>query len=874
MIQCSACARQTNPFAQGGQPGPSTTYQYDGLGRLRLTTLPDTVNTIQYAYSGTTRTITDQVNRQVKQEQDGLGQIVKVTEKDANGQLTQETNYTYDVLGDLTQVNQGGQTRTSKYDSLGRLLFERIPEQSATIDDGTGTFWSSKYTWTDFHTGSTREDARGAVTSYGYDALNRLATMSYDTSGAPGVASTPNVTYNYDTSSYSSTKGLLLSVSTDDSYSESYSYDGFNRLSSTTHTIDGRGYATSYQYNTIDQQTQMVYASGRVVNVNHDNSGRISSLADQFSANYVSGIGYNNATQLTGWTLGNGVVEGFTYDSKLLQMTSQSATRSGNTLLSLNYGYAANSGQNGTGSTAGNISKLMSVSGTINGMSESAVYTYDLQGRLATSSQTSNGASAQRRFQYDRWGNRTAMWDAVSGGNQIQSIALQQSGGAPTNRIATVGGVSYAYDAAGNVASDGAHSYSYDAENRAVSVDGGGTAQYSYDHRNWRVKKIAGATTHYLWERGEVIAEHDASTGLVQVDYVFAGGRMIAKESGGSRQYFISDRLSVRMTVDSSGNVTGRQAHLPYGEDFAETGAQEKHHFTSYERDAESGLDYAVNRYHARSIGRFNQVDPIRGNTSNPQSLNRYAYVANDPINSTDPQGLCPPGTTPDPDGECVLTLSVTESLPNPDVIDFSQDIGLLIDGGFGLISGTGVGIDTTEPEPQNLAPLSNKKNKNLKKANNALASKLASGVSEDCQKNVIDKLKGIGFDLKGFINFLGNNPQFYNGLTSQALAAGTVSPKQPADILYGPGATIARIFNASGNTRPNALTSITSPTFLSFFRPDAIGGSGSGTQSLLFHEGIHGFTGKVDADIQNALGINETSVSQNITAYIKRHCF
>jgi RHS repeat-associated protein len=291
------------------------------------------------------------------------------------------------------------------------------------------------------------------------------------------------------------------------------------------------------------------------------------------------------------------------------------------------------------------------------------------------------------------------MWDAVSGGNQIQSIALQQSGGAPTNRIATVSGVSYSYDAAGNVVSDGAHSYSYDAENRVVSVDGGGTAQYGYDHRNWRVKKIAGAAIHYIWERGQVIAEHDASTGAVQVDYVYAGGRMIAKVSGGSRQYFISDRLSVRMTLDSSGNVTGRQGHLPYGEDFAETGAQEKHHFTSYERDAESGLDYAVNRYDARSIGRFNQVDPIRGNTANPQSLNRYAYVANDPINSTDPQGLCPAGTTPGPDGECVVTLSVTESLPNPDVIDFSQDIGLLIDGGFGLISGTGTGIDTTEPE-------------------------------------------------------------------------------------------------------------------------------------------------------------------------------
>ncbi len=631
------CA-QTNPFAQGGQPGPSTTYQYDALGRPSLTTLPDGVNTIQYSYSGTTRTVTDQVNRQIKQETDGLGRIVKVTEKDASGQLTQETNYTYSMLDRLTQVNQGGQLRSLKYDALGRLLFERIPEQSTTIDDGSGTFWSSKYTWTDFHAISTRQDARGSVASYGYDALNRLTSVNYDTSGAPGVATTPNVTYNYDTSSYTSTKGLLLSVGVGSGYSETYAYDSFNRVSSLTHTIDGMNYAVSYQYNTINQRTQLTYPSTRIINMSHDSSARMSSIADAGTGNYVTGIGYNSAEQVTGWTLGNGVVEGFGYDANRLQMTSQSATHSGSTLLSLNYGYNALAGQNGSGSTAGNAAQLMSVSGAINGTTESASFTYDLQGRLATSSQTSNGTSAQRRFQYDRWGNRTGVWDAVSGGNQIQTVTLQQSGGVPTNQIATVNAVGYSYDAAGNVTGDGAHSYVYDAENRVVSIDGGG-AQYAYDHRNWRVKKIAsGATTHYIWEGGQVLAEHSGAGGNL-VDYVYAGGKMIAKVAGGSTQYFISDRLSVRMTVDSSGNVIGRQAHLPFGEDFAESGNQEKHHFTTYERDGESGLDYGVNRYYSASPGRFNSVDPLRGSVANPQSLNRYTYGANDPVNQVDPDG-------------------------------------------------------------------------------------------------------------------------------------------------------------------------------------------------------------------------------------------
>src|SRR6185295_4101543 len=124
------------------------------------------------------------------------------------------------------------------------------------------------------------------------------------------------------------------------------------------------------------------------------------------------------------------------------------------------------------------------ISGTLGGLTESAAYTYDDLGRLVTSNQTSNTVSAQRRFAYDRWGNRTGMWNATSGGTQIQSITLQQSGGAPTNRITSVTSgstVNYSYDAAGNVTTDGVHAYGYDSENRIVIVDGGSTASYAYD---------------------------------------------------------------------------------------------------------------------------------------------------------------------------------------------------------------------------------------------------------------------------------------------------------------------------------------------------------------------------------------------------------
>ncbi|HKR61709.1 MAG TPA: RHS repeat-associated core domain-containing protein [Pyrinomonadaceae bacterium] len=261
-----------------------------------------------------------------------------------------------------------------------------------------------------------------------------------------------------------------------------------------------------------------------------------------------------------------------------------------------------------------------------------------------TSNQTSNGSSAQRRFAYDRWGNRTGVWDATSGGTQIESIALQGSGGIPTNQIASVTAgstLNYAYDAAGNVTNDGAHTYGYDSENRMVTVDGGSTANYAYDHQNRRYKKTVGPTvTHYVWQGSQVIAEHNGGTGSVIVDYVHSGSRMIAKVSGGTTEYLLSDRLSTRIVLNGSGTVLGRQNHLPFGGDLGESGTQEKHHFTSYEKDTESGTDYALNRQYSQSVGRFNRVDLVRGSIGNPQELNRYAYVQADPINRSDRLGL------------------------------------------------------------------------------------------------------------------------------------------------------------------------------------------------------------------------------------------
>ncbi|MEW6131267.1 MAG: RHS repeat-associated core domain-containing protein [Acidobacteriota bacterium] len=396
----------------------------------------------------------------------------------------------------------------------------------------------------------------------------------------------------------------------------------------------------------------MTYPSGYYYFINHDNKGRVVSLSQTQGQNngsdYLNNVSYSIAGQVTGLGLGNGVTESYSYSADRLQLVSQTATKGATSLMNLTYNYSASAGQNGVGSTAGNSGQLMSISGSINSTTESAAYTYDNLGRLVTSNQTTNSVSAQRRFVYDRWGNRTSVYDATSGGNQIQAISLTQSGGVPNNRITSVtnnGGspANYAYDANGNVTNDGVHSYAYDAENRVVSVDSGTTATYAYDHQNRRVKKTVGSSvTHCVWQGGQVLAEHNGSSGALLINYTYGVGRLLNKTESGTTRYFLSDKLSARVVLDTSGNVVGRQSHLPFGEDLNTSGSTDKHKLTSYERDSETGNDYAVNRGYVSNIGRFNQADPYRASSGadNPKSWNRYAYVQNNPVGLIDPSGL------------------------------------------------------------------------------------------------------------------------------------------------------------------------------------------------------------------------------------------
>jgi RHS repeat-associated protein len=166
------------------------------------------------------------------------------------------------------------------------------------------------------------------------------------------------------------------------------------------------------------------------------------------------------------------------------------------------------------------------------------------------------------------------------------------------------------------------------------------TTLYSYDGDGRRVKK----------------SNPDGSVLVMVYD---AGGRLIAEYNSAATastvyqpSYLTADSLgSTRVVTDASGVVKSRRDYLPFGEEIqagigGRTTAMKysavdglRQRYTGHERDDESGLDFAQARYCSSATGRFTSPDSMMGTIRNPQTLNLYSYVANNPLVYIDPTG-------------------------------------------------------------------------------------------------------------------------------------------------------------------------------------------------------------------------------------------
>lgn len=169
--------RVTNPYfaanLSGATPGNAewTTNTYDDLNRPLTVTTPDG-SKVETTYSGNQVTVKDPANKKRRTVTDALGRLIQVVE-DPDG-VAYQTNYTYNTLGSLTIVNQGGQYRYFFYDSLGRLARAKNPEQSAngslnlTNPPAYNNNWSLGYSYDNNGNLTARTDADGVTANYTY----------------------------------------------------------------------------------------------------------------------------------------------------------------------------------------------------------------------------------------------------------------------------------------------------------------------------------------------------------------------------------------------------------------------------------------------------------------------------------------------------------------------------------------------------------------------------------------------------------------------------------------------------------------------------------------------------------------------------------
>jgi RHS repeat-associated protein len=597
----------------------------------------NTSGAVTTSFDAEATTVTDQAGKQRRTVTDGLGRLSQVYEAPGATAYNYLTGYTYSATGNLTQVAQGAQTRTFAYSSLSRLIAATGPEacqqQQTQCVPVPVTFEYDR-------NGNLKKkvDARGVIVLYNYDELNRVKARSY--SGETGGA-TPNVTYTYDDPSVQNSRGRLTSVSSSASTYNFGAYDALGRVRSSAQTVDGVTYSMpDYRYDVAGNLTSEQYPSGRVVKTEFDSAGRVAGVRNQATGFYYAGAGAADSNNRIHYAahgaasslkLGNGLWE-HTLFSARLQPTEigLGSTSVNSTVLQLTYSY-------GTTDNNGNVrGQTITVPGAP--WAYTQVYAYDELNRLQSAEETTGSSLNWKQvYFYDRYGNRTL----ASGTTYPNSLgdANNPAVSAADNRITSPG---YAYDTAGNLLCDPAHPcaqtpsfttyFAYDAENHLKTAGGAltsGGATYAYDGDGRRVKKVAGsAATVFVYDAaGRLVAEYGGAQG--------AGGV----------SYLTRDTLgSTRVVTGQNQEVRGRYDYMPFGEECyagrSGYGGEVRQKFTGKERDEETGMDYMQARYFSSTQGRFISPDPVAGSCWNPQSLNAYSYVWNNPLKLTDATGM------------------------------------------------------------------------------------------------------------------------------------------------------------------------------------------------------------------------------------------
>jgi RHS repeat-associated protein len=570
------------------------------------------------------------------------------------------TTYQYNTRGDLLCVHQKAtdtsadvpctgasapsvpatwRQRFFTYDSFSRLLTASNPEISSQSGPVAITYQYDNDGNVSSKTGPapnqsfTASPVQMLTITYAYDALNRLTDTTYSD------GTTPKVSHRYDYASFLGQTfaypiGREVAATTANNTIESFtSYDRMGRVASTTQCNPGVSGCKTFSvgngstlqgYDKLGNVLNLIYpGNGFTLTYGYDSAARLTSATDSNGVIYAQTPTYLAMGAIQEFTSPNfnGNKYHVDYNSRLQPTEIWAGTSAGaGALFDKQYSYGA------TGSNNGNIYTITNVKDTTRTQS----FSYDALNRLITAGDQTHWSNS---YVYDAWGNLYQKNPGVLPGEGLSAVP-------DTNNHLS----GLTYDAAGNVTNDGLGGvFFFDAENRIKTA---GSVTYFYDAYGRRIQKSTGIN-YWYGPGGQAFAETDSAGNWT--NYIFFGGRRLARNVNGDIKYYITDHLhSTALFVDKAGTsaaILDDNDYYPWGSAIPGVGKNTSNNtvkFTGHYRDGESNLDYFGARYYSSVTGRFMSVDPIMltwARLFDPQAINLYSYALNNPITNFDPDG-------------------------------------------------------------------------------------------------------------------------------------------------------------------------------------------------------------------------------------------
>ncbi|MGN0243077.1 MAG: RHS repeat-associated core domain-containing protein, partial [Lachnospiraceae bacterium] len=618
-----------------GTNNKTLSYVYDGFDRV--TKVTDRIGNeyhadyksleIKYSFKENDKT---ELTNEYSEFYDNQGQVIK--QRYYHGDTTIDTQYTYDLQGNVTSVTDGnGKVTSYEYNKFSQPIKVTQADGSVIETAYAKTGAATEIVRTtndDSYAMTNRYDDRGQlreVSQKGTDITVPSWKYNYRMDGAIQTVTDPNgtkKTFGYDSSNHQTfyqsgsrsqyiyynqyakpSKIIQLDNQTASQMVE-YTYNVAHKL--TQKNVGGE--VTRYSYDEYDSLTGIVSPNNLSRYYTLDEMERIEMIAADSSSLEYEYIGDNLIGKIS-YSYAD-IITTYQYDD-MNRLTKLKTTTGTDTIVEYNYTYD-------------NVGNVLSVSG-----SENCTYTYDDLYRLKTV--LKDGVTTT--YEYDSRNNLIS--EVTSKG---KSSTYQYSG---DNRLvqAVINGttVNYEYDLNGNLIADSkGNEYAYDEDNRMIysKVDGVETT-YTIGVDGYRNCKQSGddISTYSVDEVGHVISETDGYGKVTEI--VWDGAHPVTRKVDGKYYYYIyNGHGDVVALVDENGDIQNEYSYSPWGEQTVKKeNIDNPIGYAGEYQDRETGLTYLRARYYNPSVKRFVQEDPAR------DQWDWYVYCNNNPIHYKDSTG-------------------------------------------------------------------------------------------------------------------------------------------------------------------------------------------------------------------------------------------